>query len=289
MTRSTTAAGPASIDPKAYVDSIWNAQLLPAVRPRAVDARTLLDALAASPEAAAARYGHREANGPAYFVVKGEGMVTSVDTRSRSGLALVDVAPFDRRPDLSIQIGPVLRGTVLARCHRHRALYRFRQSAPVRRCGQRAQRSRAPNDSGAAGQGEPRGQLVTFRRHAGRGGEGGPAAARIAPGETGGGGAEIDRADAATAGDRPVVLEARAVSMQYPGHAGPGSGHLPAAPRPGLRAHRGERRGQIHAGEDPGRHRATHRRPPAAGRHRRSRCAPCATRTPTGSASSTRN
>jgi len=105
--------GPASVSAAAYVDSIWTAKLLPAVLSAAVDARTLLDALAASPENARARYGHREANGPVYFIVKGEGVVTSVDTRSRGGLALVDVAPFDRRPDVSIQIGPVLRGTSL--------------------------------------------------------------------------------------------------------------------------------------------------------------------------------
>jgi predicted lipoprotein len=33
--------------------------------------------------------------------------------RSRAGLALVDVPPFDQKPDISIQIGPVLRGTSL--------------------------------------------------------------------------------------------------------------------------------------------------------------------------------
>jgi len=106
-------AGPASASPSAYVDSIWDAKLLPAVMNAAVNARTLLDALAASPQDARTRYGHREANGPVYFLVKGEGIVTSVDTRSRAGLALVDLAPFDGRPDLSIQIGPVLRGTAL--------------------------------------------------------------------------------------------------------------------------------------------------------------------------------
>jgi len=79
----------------------------------AVDARTLLDALARSPEEAQTRYGRREANGPVYFLIKGEGRLTAVDTRSRVGLALVDVAPFDQKPDLSIQIGPVLRGMSL--------------------------------------------------------------------------------------------------------------------------------------------------------------------------------
>jgi predicted lipoprotein len=97
----------------AYVDSIWTAKLLPAMQSSAVDARTLLQALAASPEDAQARYGHRETNGPVYFLVKGQGKVTRVDNKSRAGLALLDVAPYDGRPDLSVQIGPVLRGTAL--------------------------------------------------------------------------------------------------------------------------------------------------------------------------------
>ena len=36
-----------------------------------------------------------------------------VDTSSRSGLMLVDLAPYDGRADAAIQIGPVIRGTVL--------------------------------------------------------------------------------------------------------------------------------------------------------------------------------
>src|SRR5262245_18564878 len=107
------SVGPPAASPAAYVDSIWTAKLVPAVLNAATDARTLLDALAESPEGAKTRYGHSEANGPVYFIVKGEGVVTAVDTRSRVGMALIDVAPFDRRPDLSIQIGPVLRGTSL--------------------------------------------------------------------------------------------------------------------------------------------------------------------------------
>ena len=103
----------ASVSPAAYVDSIWQAKLAPAVLNSAVDARTLLNALAASPEDAQARYGRRSENGPLYFIVKGEGVVLTVDISSRNGLLLVDVAPFDRRPDVSIQIGPVLRGTSL--------------------------------------------------------------------------------------------------------------------------------------------------------------------------------
>ena len=106
-------SAPAAERPVRYVDSIWNSKLLPAVLNGAVEARTLLDALVKSPADALTRFGHREANGPSYLLVKGEGVVTKVDTQSRVGLALIDVAPYDGKPDLSIQIGPVLRGTSL--------------------------------------------------------------------------------------------------------------------------------------------------------------------------------
>jgi predicted lipoprotein len=111
--RAVGAAETVALTPAAYVESIWDSKLVPAVLDSAVDARVLLDALAQSPAEAVSRYERREASGPAYFLVTGSGVVVSVDTRSRVGLAMVDVAPFDGRPDVSIQIGPVLRGTAL--------------------------------------------------------------------------------------------------------------------------------------------------------------------------------
>jgi predicted lipoprotein len=104
---------PTARNPAQYVESIWSSKLVPAVLNSAVDARTLLDALARSPDAGRAQFGHREANGPWYFIVKGEGRVVSVDTKSRAGSMLVDIPPFDGHGDVSVQIGPVLRGTSL--------------------------------------------------------------------------------------------------------------------------------------------------------------------------------
>ena len=104
---------PTVLNPVAYVDSIWGAKLVPAILGNAVEARTLLDALAASPTAASDKYGHRDGVGPVYFIVKGQGRVVSVDTRSRSRSILVDVPPYDQKPDVWIQAGPILRGTSL--------------------------------------------------------------------------------------------------------------------------------------------------------------------------------
>jgi predicted lipoprotein len=95
------------------VSALWSSKLLPTIENSAVDARAFLDAYVKSPVDASARWGRHGENGPVYLEIKGEGRVISVDTRSKVGLALVDVAPFDGKPDVTIQIGPVLRGTSL--------------------------------------------------------------------------------------------------------------------------------------------------------------------------------
>jgi len=89
-----------AFDAAAYVDSIWNARALPTVAAQSVDFAQWLK----SPHSDTA---------PAAVLVKGEGKVLRVDTASRNGLLLLDLAPYDSRPDAAIQIGPVIRGTVL--------------------------------------------------------------------------------------------------------------------------------------------------------------------------------
>jgi len=74
-------------DPAAMADAVWGAVLS-----NAVDARAIL----------------RSPPNTRYVMVKGEGVITSIDRTSRTGLALVNLPP-----EISIQIGPVLRGTSL--------------------------------------------------------------------------------------------------------------------------------------------------------------------------------
>lgn len=112
--RSIESGNPAkAATPGALVESIWASRLAPHIVDHAVEARTLIEALAASPAEAERRYGHREGSGPCHFAVKGRGRVVSLDAGSRHGLALVDLAPYDRRAEVSLQIGPVLRGNAL--------------------------------------------------------------------------------------------------------------------------------------------------------------------------------
>jgi predicted lipoprotein len=87
-----------AFDANAFVDTIWQSKVLPAVA-------------AAPDQAALLRAPRTELSGA--FLVRGSGRVLRLDTASRAGLLLLDFEPYDGRPDAAIQIGPVLRGTAL--------------------------------------------------------------------------------------------------------------------------------------------------------------------------------
>jgi predicted lipoprotein len=98
-TATETPAAAARFDAAAYVESIWAARVEPTARTSAIELNA--EVLARS--------------GPAGWtsLVRGAGTVTEVDTQSRVGLALVDLLPGDGRPDVALEIGPVLRGTAV--------------------------------------------------------------------------------------------------------------------------------------------------------------------------------
>lgn len=100
-------------DPAAYVSSIWATKLVPTIITSAVDARTLLSALSSSVDGARQKYGRNVGGDAWYFTVKGEGKVLNVDTSSRSGFLDVSVLPQSPETDVTIQIGPILRGSAL--------------------------------------------------------------------------------------------------------------------------------------------------------------------------------
>ena len=106
-------ASGAVADPAAFADAIWGPKLVPAIVARAEDARVVLNALTASRDEAHRRYGRADGSGSWFVAIRASGRVLSVDRRSVNGLARIDIAPFDGRPDLAVQIGPVIRGTSL--------------------------------------------------------------------------------------------------------------------------------------------------------------------------------
>ena len=94
-----------------YVASIWESQVIPVFQ-SAPDINTVLAALRDNVTEASEEYGQHVGSQPYSFVVSGSGAVTSVNTESRAGLALVDV-DADGEADVSLAIGPVIRGTAV--------------------------------------------------------------------------------------------------------------------------------------------------------------------------------
>jgi predicted lipoprotein len=94
-----------------YVASIWDSQVIPVLQ-SAPDIDIVLAALRENVTAASEEYGQHVGSQPYSFVVSGSGTVTSVNTESRAGVALVDVTE-DGEADVSLAIGPVLRGTAV--------------------------------------------------------------------------------------------------------------------------------------------------------------------------------
>jgi predicted lipoprotein len=92
-----------------YVESIWDSQVLPTYREKAQDIGALLDLIAQDQQAAIDQYGSRSGTGAYSFMVRGEGAITTFDTSSRAGLALVDLNPPDGTPDVSLTIGPLIK------------------------------------------------------------------------------------------------------------------------------------------------------------------------------------
>lgn len=102
-----------SFDAATFVAEHWDARILPLARDSAVELATLAREQEADSAAAAQRFGTRGGSGAASFLVRGRARVLEVDTASRSGVARLDLEPFDGAVDAELQIGPVFRGTAL--------------------------------------------------------------------------------------------------------------------------------------------------------------------------------
>jgi predicted lipoprotein len=99
----------AAQDQTSYVDQIWDSKLMPTVKEKAVDLDTLLSGLITNEAETSKKYGHK-ISGPYNFLVKFEGTVKEVNTKSRAGKVTLDVPLKSARPDVILQIGPVIQG-----------------------------------------------------------------------------------------------------------------------------------------------------------------------------------
>jgi len=94
-----------------FVDPIWTSKVLPVFQEKAQDIGRILPEIRAAPDVAGQKYGRREATNPYNYMVKGTGKVIEIHNESQAGTAIVEVAGLTEK--VSLQIGPVVRGTAL--------------------------------------------------------------------------------------------------------------------------------------------------------------------------------
>ncbi|GAA3769010.1 DUF2291 domain-containing protein [Plantactinospora mayteni] len=107
---AASAGGADRFDATEYATQRYDSDVVPAIEKGAVDVTELLTAIAADPQAAGERYGHRDGPNARYaFAASGTGVAEKV-----SGTLLplrIEGMPEDVQ--VSIQIGPAINGTAL--------------------------------------------------------------------------------------------------------------------------------------------------------------------------------
>ena len=112
---TTGPDGAAAFDATAYVAGIWQSKVLPTVEKDAVDATTLLPALAADQAGASEQYGTQAGTGSPYaFLVRGRGKVVKIDAESPSHPATLEVEGLTGKvATVQVVTGPAIAGTAL--------------------------------------------------------------------------------------------------------------------------------------------------------------------------------
>ncbi len=102
-------------DAAGYVKNIWSERILPYVKEKAVDFAALQEALRQDSALAGEKYGYRAVaeQNPFNYAVKTRAKVLSANVKSRNGRLEMDAHPFDGKPDFTLQVGPVYKGTSL--------------------------------------------------------------------------------------------------------------------------------------------------------------------------------
>ena len=140
---------------KALLDKTYDAELLPLIAGKALPVADLRAAIAGGLEAAGAAHGNKGlGEGAAWnFAVKGEGKVVEANLTSRARKAMLDT-DGDGKADLTLQLGPVIKGSSL------RDVALFYKFGDFRDQIEFAKLARALNDRASAGLQVPEGELV---------------------------------------------------------------------------------------------------------------------------------
>ena len=123
-----------SFDPDKMVREMWDAKVIPYLTAKAGAFPAVRDLARSNADEAGKTYGFRqkEGNSPWTLVTRIDGKIVAANTTSRAGTIDVD-ADGDGKADVTVQIGPAMRGTALRDCARLRLVQhlhepdRFRQ------------------------------------------------------------------------------------------------------------------------------------------------------------------
>jgi predicted lipoprotein len=109
------AARGQGFDAAAWTAGVWDGQVLPHFDHDAVALPQVLAALKEGPDEAGKKYGRRadQEGSPWSFTVRGKGKVASVNTESRAGTVVVAVDAPGGAQDVTLQVGPVVKGTAV--------------------------------------------------------------------------------------------------------------------------------------------------------------------------------
>ncbi len=99
-----------AFDPTAYVEGVWESQVVPAIVENATNLPEVLEAMEGDLNEAGEAYATGSASGAFNFVVQGQGTIESVDTESRNGTAVIRVDGYSGPVQVIIQVGPLIRG-----------------------------------------------------------------------------------------------------------------------------------------------------------------------------------
>lgn len=94
-------------DPVAFAAEIYQERVVPTITDNAVELPTLLDAIAADPEAAGAEFGHRNGESPFSYPVRVVGTVAE----GKFGEAALEVEGLAEDVTVGVQTGPAVTGT----------------------------------------------------------------------------------------------------------------------------------------------------------------------------------
>lgn len=112
-----------AFDAVAYVDGIWQSQILPTVLENAVDLQTILSAIQVDDKGIAQKgqltevateYGSITVGEAHVYLVKGRGTVTAVDTESRAGSMTLALDDYSGPVAVKLYLGPRIPSDVTA-------------------------------------------------------------------------------------------------------------------------------------------------------------------------------